>query len=211
MLSTVAVRAGELVAVLLIAGAVLLAVAAAGVWWLKRRVRRRLEAAGRVMAGRARRAAAGAAAAGGPWLWSRPLPDRRWVAAARARRRLWRAVAAAERAVARARQANAPTGDLDGLCRRLRQAATDTDRALAMAGRATPPGGQLEPVSSEVAELVVAAGIIQDVAASAVSSVSWPAAASLAADVRREAVALSAGLASMARSSTADGLPAAPR
>jgi hypothetical protein len=97
------------------------------------------------------------------------------------------------------------------LCRRLRQAATDTGRSLAMAGRATGPGGLPEPLSSQVTDLVLAAGRIQDAAASAASSVSGPAVASLADDVRREVVALSAGLASAARSSRAAGLPGEQR
>src|SRR5712692_330621 len=84
MLSAIAVRAGELLAAAAIAGVVLLAAAAAGVWWLRRRVRRGLKALGRIVAGRARRAAAGRARAGSRWLLSRPLPDRRWVAAGRA-------------------------------------------------------------------------------------------------------------------------------
>lgn len=50
-----------------------------------------------------------------------------------ARRRLWRAVTAAEQAVAQARKTGAPTGDLNSLCRRLRQAVAETDRSLAIA------------------------------------------------------------------------------
>jgi hypothetical protein len=93
MLPAFAVRAGEVLAGVVIAGALLLAVVGAGVWWLKRRLRRRLTAAGWAVAGRARRAAAGRT--GGRWLWSRPLPDRRWVAAARVRRRARDSVPAA--------------------------------------------------------------------------------------------------------------------
>jgi hypothetical protein len=119
MLPNVVVRAGELLA----AGVVVLAVAAVARWSLKRWMRRRLERAGRAAAARATAISAGAARAGWQWLWSRPLPDRRWIAASRARRRLWRAVSAADRAVAVARKAGAPTGDLAALCRRLRQAA----------------------------------------------------------------------------------------
>ncbi len=86
MLPTIAVRAGELLAAALIAGAVCVAVAAAGLWWLKRRIRRRLERVGLAIAGRAAGAAAGAASAAWRWLWSRPIPDRRWLAAGRTRR-----------------------------------------------------------------------------------------------------------------------------
>ena len=82
MLPTIAVRAGEVLGAVLIAGAVCVAVAAAGLWWLKRRIRRRLEKAGLALAGRA----AGAASAGWRWLWSQPVSDRRWLAAGRTRR-----------------------------------------------------------------------------------------------------------------------------
>lgn len=97
MLSAVAVRAGELLAVVMLAGTVLLVIGAAGVWRLKRRLRRGLDSAGRALAGRAGRAAAGGAGAGRRWLWSRPLPDRHWVGAALSRRRLWRSVHAGTR------------------------------------------------------------------------------------------------------------------
>jgi hypothetical protein len=120
MLPNVAVRAGELLA----AGVVALAVTVAAAWWVKRRIRRHLERIGRAMAGLAGGVAAGAARAGWRWLWSRPLPDRRWVAAGRARRRLWRAVSAASHAVAVARQAGA---------------------ARAAAGG--PPGNRVEPLA----------------------------------------------------------------
>ena len=195
MVSTVVVRAAELLA----GGVVVLAAAAGAVWWVKRRVRRRLERIGRAVTRRGAGISAGAAAAGWQWLWSRPLPDRRWIAAGRARRRLWRAVDAAGHAVAVAREAGAPTGDLEALCRRLRQAAADTDRSLVMAGRATAATRTAQPGSAEVGDLVRAAGLIQEAAASAMASLSQPAAASLADDARQEAEALSAGIASASR------------
>ena len=204
MLPDVAVRAGELLA----AGAVLVAVTAAAAWWLQRRIRRRLERIGLAAAGRAGGISAGAARAGWRWLWSRPLPGRRWIAASRARRSLWRAVSAADHAVAAARKAGAPTGDLPALCRRLRQAAADADRSLAIAARAAPAATPREPASAEVTDLVRAAGRIQDAAASAVASLSRPAARSLADDARREADALSAGIASASRAAVG-GLPGA--
>jgi hypothetical protein len=207
MLSAVAVRAGELLAAAAIAGFVLLAGAVAGVWWLRRRVRRRVEAFGRVMVGRTRQAAAGRASAGSRWLLSRPVPDRGWVAAGRARRRLWRAVAAAEHAVALAHDGGAPVGDLDALCQRLRRAAGDADRSLAIGWHVTVPGTELESASSQVSGLVSAAGQIQSAAAAALALVSRPAVSSLADDVSREAVALSAGIASAAAASGPGGLP----
>jgi hypothetical protein len=209
MLSSVALRAGELLAAAVLAGGVLLAVAAAAVWWLRRRIRRRLQVLGLALAGRAQAAAAGAASGRRRWAWSLPAPGRRWIAAGRARRKLWRAVGAAGHAVAVARKAGAPTGDLDALCRRLRQAAADADRSLAMAGRATGPGHQPELVSTQVTDLMLAAGAIQDAAASSVASISRPAGRSLADDACREAEALSAGIASAQRGA-AGVLPGEP-
>jgi len=207
MLSAIAVRAGELLAAAVIAGLVVGAVAAAGVWWLRRRVRRRLQVLSQIMAGRARRAAAGRARAGSRWLLSWPLPGRHWVAAGRVRRRLWRAVSAAEHAVALAREGGAPVGDLGGLCGRLRAVAGDADRSLAVAGQATAAGGLLESASSQVSGLVAAAGQIQDAAAAALASMSRPVVSGLADDVAREVVALSAGMASAAASSEPEGWP----
>ena len=132
------------------------------------------------------------------WLWSLPVPDRRWREGGRARRELWRAVGAAEYAVAAARRGGAPTGDLPALCRRLRQAAESADRRLAIGQRPAVPGAGPEPGVSEVSGLVSAAGQIQAAASAALASVSAPAAHQLAADVQIEAEALSAGLASAA-------------
>ena len=101
MLSSVAVRAGELLATMLAAGIVVLAAAVTGVWCLRRRVRRRLGTINH----------AGAAHAGWRWLLSQPVPDRRWLAVTRQRRTLWRAVSAAEHAMATAqpRKPSAPS------------------------------------------------------------------------------------------------------
>jgi hypothetical protein len=136
--------------------------------------------------------------AGSRWLWSLPVPDRRWREGGRARRELWRAVGAAEHAVAAARRGGAPTGDLDGLARRLRQAAGSADRRLAIGQRAVVAGAWLDPAVSEVGGLVSAAGQIQATASAALASVSAPAARHLADDVRIEVAALAAGLASVA-------------
>jgi hypothetical protein len=192
MLVSAAVRAAELLIIVLAAGTITLA---AGLWWLGHRVRR-LRRAGQVMAARAAMAAVGAAARSRRRAWSVPLPDRRWLAAARERRRLWRVVAAAEHAVAVARQAGAPTGDLDGLCWRLRQAAGAADRYLSVSRRpAEPGGGHRADAMAEVSDLVAAAGLIRDAAASAAGSVARPAFADLAEDARREVAALAAGIA----------------
>jgi hypothetical protein len=192
MLSSITVRAGELLAAVVVAGAVLVAASAAGAWWLSRRVRRRLGAVGSAAAARARRAVAGRAA--GRWrLWSVPLPDRRWLAAARRRRGLWRAVRAAERSVALAREAGAPAGELQALCRQLRGAAGDADRLLAMP-RPARSAGSPGSVSARADDLIAIAGQIQAAAAGAAVAMSRPAVGGLADDVRREAEALSAGI-----------------
>jgi hypothetical protein len=198
MLSSIALHAGELLAAGLLAGVVCVALVAAGGLWLRCRVRRRLQGLGPVLAGRARGAAAVAGGAGSRWLWSLPVPDRRWREGGRGRRELWRAVGAAEHAVAAARRGGAPTGDLDGLCRRLRQAAGSADRRLAIGQRPAVAGAGLDPAVSEVSGLVSAAGQIQAAASAALASVSRPAARQLADDVRIEVTALAAGLASAA-------------
>jgi len=180
MLASAAIRAAELLAVLLMTGTVTLA---AGLWWLRRRVRR-LKLPGRAAA-RAGAAAAAAVAAGRYRAWSLPLPDRRWLTSARERRRLWQAVGAAERAVTAARRAGAPAGALDGLCRRLREAAGDASRRLPLSPHP----------AAEIRDLTEAAGQVQDAAASAAAAIARPAARQLADDARREAVALAAGIA----------------
>ena len=210
MLSSAALRAGELLAAALIAAVLLLAVSFAGVLWLRRRVRRRLESLSRVLAGRARGATAGAGTAGWRWLLSRPVPDRRWRSAVRCRRQLWRAVSAAEHAVAVARGGGAPTGELDVLCRRLRQAAGSLDRSLAIDRQATVAGTELPPASSQVTELVSAAGHIQAAAAAVLGSSSRLAASGLAEEVHRETVALAAGMASAASAAAPGRLPRGP-
>ncbi len=198
MLSSIALHAGELLAAGLLAGVVFVALVAAGGLWLRRRARRRLQALGPVLAGRARGAAAVAGGAGSRWLWSLPVPDRRWREGGRARRELWRAVSTAEHAVAAARRGGAPTGDLDGMCRRLREAAGSADRRLAIGQRAAVAGAALDPAVSEVSGLLSAAGQIQAAASAALASVARPAARQLADDVRIEVTALAAGLASAA-------------
>src|SRR5258708_11188361 len=91
MLSSVALRAGELLAAALVAGVVLVAVGFAGALWLRRVIRRRLERVGLVLAGQARGAAAAAASAGWRWAWSLPVPDRRRLAVGPALPPRWRA------------------------------------------------------------------------------------------------------------------------
>src|SRR5262249_58190238 len=133
--------------------------------------------------GRAGGAPAVTGGAGRRWLGSLPVPDRRWREGGRARRELWRAVGAAEHAVAAARRGGAPTGDLDALCRRLRRAAGSADRRLAIGQRPAGPRAGLEPPVSEVSGLLSAAGQIPAPASAAPESVSGPAAPPPARDV----------------------------
>lgn len=103
-------------------------------------------------------------------------------------------------------RAAAWTGDLDTLCRRLRRAAQDADRSLSVAHDASSCGREAGQARSGIDDLLTAAGLIQDAAASAVASLSQPAARHLADDARREAEALAAGLTSAAHA--ADPIPA---
>jgi hypothetical protein len=202
MVSSVALHAGELLAAAVLALTVLVAVVAAGAV----RLRRRLDKLGQVLAVRAREAAVMAASsvgsAGPRRLSSLPVPGRRWREGGRARRELWRAVGAAEHAVAAARRGGAPTGDLPALCRRLRQAAESADRRLAIGQRPAAPGAGPDPTVGEVSGLVSAAGQIRAAASAALASVSQPAARQLAGDVRIEVEALAAGV---ARAAGAEG------
>ena len=193
-MSTVALVVGGLVAATLLTGTALLAAIATGVWWLRRRLRRRLERVRLPLTGRSRGSAVRTDAPGQWWLWSLPLTDRRWRDGVRARRELWRAVSAAEHAVAAAHLGGAPTGDLDGLCRRLRRAADSADCSLAIWQRSAAGTGP-DHVIAEVRDLVSAARQIQAAASSALASVSRPVARELADDVRAEVVALRAGVA----------------
>jgi hypothetical protein len=201
MLGSVALRGGELLA----AAIVLLAAVATAGWllsqWARRWVRSRIGRLGTHVAGPARWTAAGAARGGQRWLW--PLPGRRRAAAGLAGWRLWRAVGAAEHAVARAREAGAPVGDLDGLCRRLREAAHEVDRWLMIGSRTAGPGTGLETGRPLVDELAAVAGRIQAMASEAAAAVSWPTVRGLASDVAREVTALSAGIEAASRA----GLP----
>ena len=210
MLSSVALHAGELLAAVLAGGVVLVAVAFAGTLWLRRRIRRRLEGLGLVLAGRARGAVAAAASAGWRRAWSLPVPDRRWLAVGRARRRLWRAVSAADHAVAMANRDGAPAGELEALCRQLHRAAGSLDRSLAVQRHTTAADGRVDSVSAQVTELVSAAGRIQAAAAAALRSSARLTASGLADDVHREAMALAAGMASAARAAAPAALPEEP-
>jgi membrane protein DedA with SNARE-associated domain len=132
-------------------------------------------------------------------------PGRDGPAAGRQQRALWQAVNAAEFAVLEARQAGAQTGELDALCRRLRLAVQDTDRSLPAARSGPASGRQPGSQPSAVGELLAAASLIQDAAASAAAP--RPAGRSPAYDPRRQAEAIAARIASAEQAAT--GIPSA--
>ncbi len=74
---------------------------------------------------------------------ARPRANPAWWSAQHERRSLRRSVAAAERTVAAAAAADAPVGELPGLCGELRRVHGDVDRQLMLAAlHGEPPGGQ---------------------------------------------------------------------
>jgi hypothetical protein len=120
--------------------------------------------------------------------------DVRGLVTLRASRRMWRAVALAERGVGHAQAAGAAVGDLPALCRRLRSVATDVDHQVQLEAAAGSPG-RSEPVRRQVDDVLDAAHDIARAASVSVGEVTGPRAAELADDADREIRALSAGLA----------------
>ena len=112
----------------------------------------------------------------------------------RASRRMWRAVALAERGVGHAEESGAAVGDLPALCRRLRTVATDVDRQVQLEAAAGSPGRSAH-VRRQVADVLDAAHDISRAASVSVGDVTGPRAAELAADADREIRSLSSGLA----------------
>jgi hypothetical protein len=123
----------------------------------------------------------------------------------RQRRALWQAVSSAEFAVLAAQQAGAPAAELDALCRRLRLIAEDADRHVPSPRKVArphqPPPG--------ISDLLIAADMIQDAAATVITSLSdagelsEPADDSRAEGIRRLCEAAAAQIDSAARA-TAD-------
>lgn len=105
---------------------------------------------------------------------------------ARARREIWRALAAAERAVDHAESAGAPLGDLVALARRLRLAADEMDRLLAH-GAFTPV------VRDELDHLLAAADDVRQAAVGAAAEMAAPGVRQLADDAELELRAMAAG------------------
>lgn len=106
------------------------------------------------------------------------------------RRRLWRSVTAADRAVAAAKSSGAPVGDLPMLNRQLRRAAQTVDGALVAANRSrTPASATVQQQAREVRDSA------DRIHAAAVESLSTFARTSeLAHSVQIETEALRAGL-----------------
>jgi hypothetical protein len=126
----------------------------------------------------------------------------RWWATQQARRRMWRAMAAARHAVTVARRASAPIGDLPALLRQLEVAARSAD-ALARAGAHGP--GRAQPVIAEVGRIEDAATRLQDAAVQSLQALATADVDPLLPAVRREVAALAAG----ARAAALLGLPPA--
>ena len=119
----------------------------------------------------------------------------------RQQRALWQAVSSAEFAVLAAQQAGAPAAELDALCRRLRLAAEDADRHVPSARMLPLPRQPLPGIS----DLRIAAEMIQDAAATVITSLpdagelSEPADDSPAEGIRRHCEAAAARIDSAAR------------
>lgn len=195
MMASVIPNPGELLAAALIAVVVLGAAAIVAAVWLRRRWGKLRG----LVAGHVRGLVIDAGTAGWRWLWSRPLPDRRWRSIHRTRRQTSRALASAGHAVGVARSAGVPLGDLESLCRRLRQVASDVDSSLRIAQRATGPLIDAEAIARQADDVVASAGRIQYAAAMALTGTSGAATIELADDVHREVAAMASGIATAGR------------
>jgi hypothetical protein len=179
--STLSMFAGGLVAVMLLG-----ALALAGAYMLYRYALRRW----RVMRNHVAMRSALAT-----WDGVRALGNRRslrggsaaW-SSTKTRREMWRAVGAADQALAHAAEVGASTGDLVSLNRRLHTSAAELDRLVAL----DPGGGALRP---HVDQLLTAASDIRLAAVNAAGDVAAPGVQSLAADAEREFRAIAEGLA----------------
>jgi hypothetical protein len=106
------------------------------------------------------------------------------------RRRLWRAVQAAEHAVAGAESIGASVGELPALATRLHANAERLDTLLATR---IVPGPQARTLRAQLDESILAADSIRDGAVLAAQAVSAPATAALALDAEHEMQSLAAG------------------
>ena len=111
------------------------------------------------------------------------VTDVRWWSNQRDRRRLWRSIAAADRAVTAARSAGVPTGDLPSVVRQLRRAATALDAGLS-APRRSPE------LIRQADALVAAADDVARATADAIAADTAPVIARVVAAVRLELAAM---------------------
>ena len=111
------------------------------------------------------------------------VTDVRWWSNQRDRRRLWRAVAAADRAVSAARSAGVPTGDLPSVVRQLRRAASALDAGLS-ARQHSPE------LTRQAQALIAAADDVARATADAVAADTAPVIERVVAAVRLELAAL---------------------
>jgi hypothetical protein len=119
------------------------------------------------------------------------VTDRAWWVVQRDRHRMWRAVTAAERAVAAAVTEDAPIGDLPALTRHLLRTAGSVDAALRACERSSDG---LRPLRQQVTEVVNAAREIQAGAVEALTAIAVPATTGLTDAVRTEVAAVRHGL-----------------
>jgi hypothetical protein len=117
----------------------------------------------------------------------------------------------AERAIAVARTARAPIGELDVLCRRLRQSALDVDRSLRIAQHASIPVTDAEMTLLQARDLVASASDIQRAAFVAVTGIARPSTAELVRDVQLEVDAVTAGVVHAAEQVPVRSSPAVAR
>ena len=111
------------------------------------------------------------------------------------RRRLWRAVGAAERAVREAADAGGSVGDLPSLVRRLHAVAADVDRVLRMGDGLGTGSPAVLNARRHAAEVVYAATRIRLAAMAAAGDAARTRVAALAEDADREVRSLATGLA----------------
>jgi len=166
-------------------------VALATAMWVRRQWRRKRG----LLVLNAHALALSAGAAGVRWLWSRPVPDRRWLALHRVRRQLHRAVDGAATAVAEAAAAKASIGDLGSLSTRLTSVATDVDRALRIAQNAGGDHVDVDAAVRQARELTTAGRDVQRAASLSLEAANRPAAQALVDHVRVEIQAVAAGAA----------------
>jgi hypothetical protein len=107
-------------------------------------------------------------------------------AAARARRRMWTAIADAEAAVQHADALDAPVADLPAVCRSLRRVGTQLDQQLRLARRLPARQGRPDAVRLQAADVIRAARDVQAAALGACSDATEPQIRALVRDARDE-------------------------